>query len=169
MSGSSIMRTGLVAAGLLLALGVPGWIAFDRQQVVEHGRTVLVPLAPVDPRSLFQGDYMALNFADAALPPSDGPLRGKAVVELDDKGVAIYRRLDDGTALGPTEQRVAFHPGAWGPIYAADSYFFEEGTADSFVGARFAVLKVREDGLAVLVALADAEGQPIAARNPVSP
>ena len=51
MNGQSKVRTGLVAAGLMLALGLPGWIALDRQQVVEHGRTVLVPLAPIDPRS----------------------------------------------------------------------------------------------------------------------
>ncbi|XOT97907.1 GDYXXLXY domain-containing protein, partial [Alcaligenes pakistanensis] len=27
------------------------------------GQTVLLELAPVDPRSLMQGDYMSLNFA----------------------------------------------------------------------------------------------------------
>ena len=35
---------------------------YQREQHIAHGQTVYVQLAPVDPRSLMQGDYMALDF-----------------------------------------------------------------------------------------------------------
>ena len=35
----------------------------ERQGLLRNGRTVYLELAPVDPRSLLQGDYMALNYA----------------------------------------------------------------------------------------------------------
>ena len=36
---------------------------WQREQLLGSGRVVILELAPVDPRSLMQGDYMALTFA----------------------------------------------------------------------------------------------------------
>src|SRR5690606_4235060 len=35
---------------------------YQREQILAHGKSVILALAPVDPRSLMQGDYMALRF-----------------------------------------------------------------------------------------------------------
>ena len=51
-----------VLVGLAAVLAVANYAIVDKERVIAHGRTVYVALAPVDPRSLMQGDYMALNF-----------------------------------------------------------------------------------------------------------
>src|SRR5690606_19512775 len=64
----SIERGGIVAAWLLVGVVVVhAVLGFER--TLRDGQLVLLELAPVDPRSLMQGDYMALRFAvDAQLP-----------------------------------------------------------------------------------------------------
>ena len=42
-----------------MAVNVSIW---QKEQLLNHGKIVLLPLAPVDPRSLMQGDYMRLRF-----------------------------------------------------------------------------------------------------------
>ena len=57
------MRTALVFAGLALTLGLTAVLVMDKERVVADGTPVLLELAPVDPRSLIQGDYMQLDYA----------------------------------------------------------------------------------------------------------
>jgi uncharacterized membrane-anchored protein len=58
-------RSILLWGGLLLALGVANHGIVQRERILSDGRVVLLELQPVDPRSLMQGDYMALRFAVA--------------------------------------------------------------------------------------------------------
>lgn len=58
-------RSILLWGGLLLALVVANHGIFQRERTLSDGRVLLLELAPVDPRSLMQGDYMALEFAAA--------------------------------------------------------------------------------------------------------
>ena len=78
-----------VVAGLVV-LVVVNWSIYDREQLLAEGRVVLLPLAPVDPRSLMQGDYMALRFAVAddasGREPRQRAQDGRVVVALDDRG-----------------------------------------------------------------------------------
>ena len=66
----------------------------------------LLELAPVDPRSLIQGDYMALRFraADDAFRGRTRPeaADGRIVLQLDAQRVARYKRFDDGSPLAVT-------------------------------------------------------------------
>ena len=52
----------LLACGLVLALGVPVGLVVHKERVLRDGATVLLRLAPRDPRSLMQGDFMQLNY-----------------------------------------------------------------------------------------------------------
>ncbi|MCL1483253.1 MAG: GDYXXLXY domain-containing protein [Marinobacter sp.] len=52
---------GLLA--LLVALAMVNLSVFQKEQQLAHGKVVYLDLAPVDPRSLMQGDYMTLSFA----------------------------------------------------------------------------------------------------------
>lgn len=56
-------RSILLWGGLLLALAVANHGIVQRERILSDGRVLLLELAPVDPRSLMQGDYMALRFA----------------------------------------------------------------------------------------------------------
>lgn len=144
--------------GLVLIVGTVGWQTWTKQALLDHGTEMLLPLAPVDPRSLIQGDYMALRYADilpggleeeAALPR-----RGVLVVRLDDAGEAHALRLHDGTALAAGEHLLAYRKSAGGGLaFAAESFLFQEGTADTYAEARFGVLKVAGDGTALLSGL----------------
>ena len=167
---------GIVLFGALaLILGFVNFQIADRQAILDDGRTVLVALAPVDPRSLMQGDYMRLAYDVPALAVltggGDPPREGAVVVTLDQAGIATVDRLDDGGALAPGELLLRYKlsfPGGrlWWPgqrprLSFGDRFFFPEGQAQDYGGARYAVLKVDEDGESVIAGLADDGAQPI--------
>ena len=153
--------TWLVLAGLVLVVGAANYTIRDRQQVVDTGQPILLELRPVDPRSLMQGDYMTLRYAEKLFPNQSarGTLsrRGAFIVKLDADNVAKYSRLDDGTPLAMNEVRLKYKLlDERGSIrLGAESFFFEEGQADVYNGARFGVLHVDASGNSVLVGLAD--------------
>ena len=142
------------------------WRARGKEKLIAEGQPVLVRLIPVDPRSLMQGDYMALNFS---LPPEVSAalletLAPTALVraKLDDKGeatvLALARSRADagaGEIILPLKQL----KGRW--VLVTDAYFFPEGTGEAFARAQFGDFRVLPDGRALLVGLADAQGKPI--------
>ena len=50
-------------AGALAVYGSAGWYVYGQEQILRHGTRFDLALMPADPRSLIQGDYMALDFA----------------------------------------------------------------------------------------------------------
>jgi uncharacterized membrane-anchored protein len=159
------VATSLAVFGLLLIMAAANYTIWQRQQVLDHGQPMLLDLRPVDPRSLMQGDYMVLRYADALFPPSalrpGLPQRGAFVVALDEHNVARYARLDDGSPLADDEALLKYKQvEVRGRIrLGAESFFFEEGQADRYDNARYGVLHVDEAGNSVLVGLADAQWQ----------
>lgn len=156
----SRLRLALFLGGLALVLGMANYAIWQKQTVVDQGRPVLLRLAPVDPRSLIQGDYMRLRYAasQGAVADIDAlPWRGRFVLRLDAAGVAAFVRVDDGTDLAADEVRIVYRKrGRFGGIdLGAGSFFFQEGDADLYADAQYGVLRVAEDGGSVLVGLAD--------------
>lgn len=155
----------LAVLGLLLVMTAANYTIWQRQQVLEHGQPMLLDLRPVDPRSLMQGDYMVLRYADTLFPPSalrsDLPRRGAFVVVLDEHNVARYARLDDGSPPADDEALLKYKQVDEGGLIrlGAESFFFEEGEADRYDDARYGVLHVDAAGNSVLVGLADAQWQ----------
>lgn len=160
-----MIRRALFWLGLVLVLAVVNGQILAKQRILDRGTVMLLPLAPVDPRSLMQGDYMRLRYADPVPQEVELPERGVLVVSLNDRAVT-FRRLDDGRPLAPDEHRLAFRQSerqSWWArerrdiLFAANSFLFQEGLADTYAQARFAILKVAEDGTALLTGLADAD------------
>jgi uncharacterized membrane-anchored protein len=145
----------LLALGLTLAVA-NGGIA-QKERLIAHGEPLFVPLAPADPRSLMQGDYMRLNFSvpTDAPPPREtwGAQRPRVVMRRDAQGVATFVRPDDGRPLAADERRVELSPkdGRW--ILVTDAWFFREGEAERWQRARFGEFRVTPDGQALLVDL----------------
>jgi uncharacterized membrane-anchored protein len=158
------MRKAVVVAAALVILGIVNWAIASREAMLATGRVVLLELAPVDPRSLMQGDYMALNYRMANL--AFGSRRGAhaadgyLVVEADADGVAAFRRFDDGAPLAPGEMRLRYR---WrgGPKFATNAFFFEEGTASRYAGARYGEFRVSDDGDMILTGLRGADRRPL--------
>ncbi len=160
----TVWRAILVAVGAVLVFGMANLTILQKQDIVENGRKVLLRLAPADPRSLMQGDFMRLRYDRAAYPDSglqhSLPWRGTVVLTLDDQGVGAFARTDDGAPIGPDEVRIAYKlSGRGGTMgFGADSFFFQEGDAYLYSVAEYGVLRVDEDGATVLVGLARKDG-----------
>ncbi|AVP56217.1 GDYXXLXY domain-containing protein [Pulveribacter suum] len=161
----------LIAAGGALALGLVHRDALHKEEVVLQGHKIYVALAPRDPRSLMQGDYMALDFSlgpvRSQLQEEDAAAGRRAsawvVARLDGRGVASVQRLAGPQAdLAPGEVLLPLRrlKGAW--TLVTDAFFFPEGQGGSLAQARFGEFRVLPGGRALLVGLADEQLQPIA-------
>ena len=157
------MRTALVFAGLALTLGLTAVLVMDKERVVADGTPVLLELAPVDPRSLIQGDYMRLDYAIAQRLGRAGerwPHAGHVVVTLDSAGVARFvRRHTDDAPLAPGELLLAYRRGRSGIRIGTDAFHFQEGLAPVYERARYGELRVAPSGTSVLVGLRDSAGR----------
>jgi uncharacterized membrane-anchored protein len=147
-----------------IAMGVVGLIvlAFVNVNIIQteirltQGQVIFLQLAPVDPRSLIQGDYMRLNYAlTRELPPMNGlPEKGQVVLKLDQRHVATFDRVYQGGALAPQELLLNYRRQDNGQIQIGpESFFFQEGHANDYAQARYAALRVADNGQSLLVGL----------------
>lgn len=153
----------LIAGAVILAL--LNWDIAQKERLIENGRGVLLQLAPVDPRSLMQGDYMALRFAlgdDIRRAAGDGGDKigadGKVIVKPDEHNVARFVRLDDGQhPLQPGEIRLRYRiRDRWGAVkIATNAFFFTEGQGATYAPARYGEFRVNATGDAILTQLRD--------------
>jgi len=153
------MRRLFIGLAGVLILIVANVGIYQKQVLVDSGRMVLLELAPVDPRSLMQGDYMALRFrvGDDAFGSVDrGTLSdGRLVLTVDERNVAKFTRFDSGGPLGPGEVLIRYRVRAGTPKFATNAFFFEEGTADAYARARFGEFRVSPSGDAILTRMRD--------------
>jgi uncharacterized membrane-anchored protein len=154
----------LVIGGLVLVLTLPNLAIVRKERVLASGTPMLLQLAPVDPRSLMQGDYMRLDYAIArALGGDHSPLdQGKIVVSLDSVGVAHFvRRHDDGVPLAPGEHLLVYRLRNGRYRVGTDAFHFQEGRASRYQRARYGELRVADDGTSVLIGLRDGARAPL--------
>jgi uncharacterized membrane-anchored protein len=147
---ASLVRA-LAVLGALLVLGSVNYSIYTKEQIKRHGEVMYLDLAPVDPRSLMQGDYMALRFAVAAEIARQRPEGNVVWLQLDSRGVA---RMAPPGSSGSLRVRYRMRNGqVW---MGTNAYFFEEGSASRFAPARYGKFRVDpRSGEAVLVALCD--------------
>jgi uncharacterized membrane-anchored protein len=182
-------RNILLWGGLLLALVMANLGIRGHERTLSEGRVVLLELAPVDPRSLMQGDYMVLRFAvDEAIRDAQHPERrssdgntavalrgmddpcgpdgcrdGYVVVAPDRDGVGRFVRVQNAPQpLADGEIAVQFRERRWWQIViAGNSWFFPEGQARRYEPARYAELRVAADGTALIAGLRDDTRKPL--------
>ena len=149
------LRISILWVTLLIALGFVNYAIFQKEELIENGQPVFLRLAPVDPRSLIQGDYMALGYEIATkLPSADLPVRGKLVIKRSADGIASFVRIYDGqTALAADEMLLNYYQHDWQVSLGAESFFFQEGEAKRYETARYAELRVEPSGKSILIGL----------------
>ncbi|KAB2849587.1 MAG: GDYXXLXY domain-containing protein [Hyphomicrobiaceae bacterium] len=109
----------VAALALLQTIALAG-MAADRIWLLKTGKEVVVPVEPVDPRSLFRGDYVRLGFGFT-----------RSIPELKDHGSSpetIFVTLEkaaDGSVLFKAVDRV--HPGK-----VADNQFVLRGVRHQY-------------------------------------
>lgn len=156
----------------VLVMGAFAWGIADKEEIKATGQTVLMELAPADPRSLMQGDYMTLDYKSARdIPVPQGTNliraggfggdinashRGYAVFAPDAKGVAQFVRVDDETTpLKDGEFKLRFHTRYSRARLVPDSFMFQEGLRSTYQPARYGIFKFDKQGRVLLTGLAD--------------
>lgn len=148
----------LILLNLLVVLVYINYTISRKEQLLQDGQLVLLELAPVDPRSLMQGDYMALRYSISQdLHNDDFPKRGYCVVTLDSSGVAHRVRLQKTTSPKKEGEYLIEYtsPNPWNINIGAESYFFQEGEAEKYENAKYGGVKIDEQGSSLLIGLYD--------------
>jgi uncharacterized membrane-anchored protein len=153
-------RLGILLCGALV-LALVNVAIWQKEALIQSGTTVYVELAPVDPRSLMQGDYMRLAFALPAGRPGQIDVRAQVVARTDAHGIAKLLRFYDGGVLGQGEFliEVSAKQGRW--VLATDAWYFKEGEAERWSRARYGELRVDRAGNAVLTGLRGPQLEPL--------
>ena len=153
---SSMWTRAVTVLGAILVLVAVNHSIRAKERIISTGEPIYLALAPVDPRSLMQGDYMALRFQLAerlGREYTENLSNLRAPIILDERHVATLAGQGVPTDLFI---RCRLRNGrAW---LGTNAYFFEEGSAARFANARFGEFRLdRASGEAVLVGLRDAE------------
>ncbi|MEZ4864792.1 MAG: GDYXXLXY domain-containing protein [Caldilineaceae bacterium] len=159
------IRLVILWAVALVGLAFVNYSIYGKEQLIHDGEPLFLELAPVDPRSLIQGDYMALRYrmaveleGEEALPP-----RGTLVVRRDERDVATFVRLDYGiTPLAADERRLKYYLRDQQVEIGPNAFFFQEGNREVYQNARYGELHVDSAGNAVLVGLRGPDLEPLA-------
>ncbi|SEG75021.1 GDYXXLXY domain-containing protein [Sphingobacterium lactis] len=147
-----------IVINLIALLGYFNYSIVQKEKLLHQGKLVFLEIAPVDPRSLMQGDYMRLDYTvGQQLPLDDLPRRGFMVVELDKNQVGKRIRFQkETTPLHRGEYLINYsRPQNWRINIGAESFFFEEGTGERYEAAKYSAIRVDDQGNSLLVGLYD--------------
>ena len=146
--------TGFIVINLLLLLGYINYAILSKEQTLESGELVLLRLAPVDPRSLIQGDYMQLNYEITSGIEETLPVKGYCIVVPDSHGVVKRIRFQKTLQpLNAGEKAIRYSKNEWTVKIGAESFFFQEGEAEKYANAKYGGLRIDKNGNSVLVGL----------------
>ncbi|QHB83052.1 hypothetical protein GIS01_13180 [Aeromonas veronii] len=156
----------LLLSGLAILAGINATV-WRYEHAMSSGEVVLLRLAPVDPRSLMQGDYMRLNYEIARELTSrdaratQNKVSDTLVIRLDAHQVATLVADGKPDRLASDERLLQVHQSERQWQIGPDAYFFEEGTGEQYEAARYGEFRLQADGKTLLVGLRDEAYQPI--------
>lgn len=152
--------------GLALVLVVMTRNIIKYEAHLTTGDTVLLALAPVDPRGFMQGDYMTLSYAlerdvFAALNKDPGSYptneEGYVIVALDQHNVGQFKRLAANQPKNLASNEMAIHYRIRNGVMqlATNAFFFQEGHGEAFEAAEYGLFRVNDKGEPLLTNLVD--------------
>ncbi|MEN1784918.1 MAG: GDYXXLXY domain-containing protein [Bacteroidota bacterium] len=154
----------IIFLNLLLLLVYFHYSVKKKEEILNEGQLVLLELAPVDPRSLMQGDYMNLRYGiSERFDYNNIPKRGYCVVVLDQDGRGEGLRFQQNlTPLHENEYLIEYTSSdRWNIHIGAESFFFQEGDAEKYEMAKYGGIKVDDKGNSILIGLYDEQFQKI--------
>lgn len=163
------MHKKIAIGSLIIVLAFVNWSIVGKEKHLAEGRAVYLELAPVDPRSLMQGDYMALRFRLAnevytALPKTKDRSRweheiaasdGFVVTRLDERDIGTFKSLYKDQPLSDDEILLRYRIRNGAVKFATNAYFFQEGDGKYYQPARYGQFRVDDKGELLLVAMYD--------------
>lgn len=171
----------LAIVGLLVVLVAVNLGIKKYETHLATAEKVLLQLAPVDPRSLMQGDYMALNYAiseqvmaaiEQQLSPTEDqqPIDelynlsqdGLVIIKKDPQGVGHFVRLvspseEDQLSLAKEELLLAYRLRQGQLKIATNAFFFQEGQAAAFEQAKYGLFRVNDKGEPLLTDMVNSD------------
>ncbi|WP_201558595.1 GDYXXLXY domain-containing protein [Psychrobacter sp. 72-O-c] len=181
--------------GLLLIIVVMTINVAKYETHLANGDTVLLELAPVDPRGFMQGDYMALSYAlerdvfDTIQPKYENselvnseqesdefesdfrsykPSEGYVIVKIDQNNVGQFVRLADNNKLddlATNEIPIHYRIRNGSVQLATNAFFFQEGHAEAFEAAEYGLFRVNNKGEPLLTNMVDGEFEMIKGKS----
>ena len=157
--------------GLALVLVVMTMNIAKYEAHLATGDTVLLALAPVDPRGFMQGDYMTLSYAlerdvFAALNRDPGSYptneQGYVIVALDKHNVGQFVRLaadNQPENLATNEMAIHYRIRNGTMQLATNAFFFQEGHGEAFEAAQYGLFRVNDKGEPLLTEMVDSNFQ----------
>jgi uncharacterized membrane-anchored protein len=88
------MRKTYIILAVLLQLVVLAYMAGEREYILHNGKIIRLRTAPIDPRDLFRGDYVRLNYEISRIPANMLKEADRAAGVK--KGAKIYVNLKEG-------------------------------------------------------------------------
>lgn len=175
----------------LVAIVYVNLYAWQGQQIKTRGEILFLELAPVDPLSLVQGQYMRLRFGiekpyattledQQVIQNSVGDVLG--IIELDSNRVGTLSGLLGKTDSSRRHQlrgdflllqvqaqlgespRDSDTQQTYSIKIKQNSFLFQENTEDRYTRAKHGMFRVHKDGRYVLVDLADEQLRPLTPR-----
>ena len=164
----------LLGLALILVVMTRNIIKYETH--IATGDTVLLALAPVDPRGFMQGDYMTLSYAlerdvFAALNRDPGSYptneEGYVIVALDNNKVAQFVRLaaNQPKNLATNEMAIHYRIRNGAMQLATNAFFFQEGHGEAFEAAEYGLFRVNDKGEPLLTNLVDDDFAVISPKN----
>ncbi|MBP8046326.1 MAG: GDYXXLXY domain-containing protein [Psychrobacter sp.] len=152
--------------GLALVLVVMTRNIIKYENHLATGDTVLLALAPIDPRGFMQGDYMTLSYAlerdvFAALNKDPGSYptneEGYVIVALDQHNVGQLVRLaaNQSKNLASNEIAIYYRIRNGTMQLATNAFFFQEGHGEAFEAAEYGLFRINDKGEPLLTNLVD--------------
>lgn len=148
----------IILINLLILIGFFNNSILQKEELLTDGQFVLLELAPVDPSSLMQGDYMRLNYDISNNIDTDSISKtGFYIVKLNKNGVAEKVRIQEKrTPINENELLIKYNSRKWRGInIGAELYFFQEGEREKYEKAKYGGIKIDNKGNSLLIGLYD--------------
>jgi uncharacterized membrane-anchored protein len=137
-----------------------------KQQLIKNGEVLLFKLAPVDPRSLMQGDYMRLRFEIAgkiqsAMYKENNKItivkknHGKAIITKSENNIVKFIDLYKGQKLEKNQRLIPYKFRNGIIKFTTNAFYFEEGKASHFEQSEYGEFRISNDGEMILVNMVD--------------
>jgi uncharacterized membrane-anchored protein len=143
-------QTRILLAGALITLLFINALIINKEIDLANSIEVKIPLAPVDPRSLMQGDYMRLHYKiDRSIVGEHK--EGQLIVTLDSDGFAKKFELYNNEILENNQHLLNFSAKKYRDLHiASESFLFEEDRGDYYAKATHAILNLTPSGTTLL-------------------
>lgn len=133
----------------------------QKEKIIAEGDLVYLALAPVDPRSIMQGDYMRLRYEAAGVSQKmvDKPKQktGFLVMDVDEKKVATFKNFLSGNeAISDDQILFKYQSNRYRVWLQPNSFLFQEGLRTTYAAAKYGIFRVSGDEH-LLVGLADGD------------